>query len=69
VPSAAPALRAAVREYEREKSKLDRLSARNTAKRDKAVRRAHAAGLSMREIAKLANLSHQRVSQVIKRSG
>jgi predicted DNA-binding protein YlxM (UPF0122 family) len=57
-----------VREYDREKAKLDRLSSRNTAKRDKALRKAQAAGLSMRDIAKLANLSHQRVGQVLKRS-
>jgi DNA-directed RNA polymerase specialized sigma24 family protein len=66
VPSSAETLRAAVREYEREKSKLDRLSARNTAKRDKAIRKAHAAGLSGRDIAKLAGISFQRVSQIIK---
>jgi DNA-directed RNA polymerase specialized sigma24 family protein len=55
-----------VREYEREKSKLDRLSSRNTAKRDEAIRKANAAGLSGREIARIAGISFQRVSQIIK---
>jgi AcrR family transcriptional regulator len=59
-------LRRVVREYEREKSKLDRLSWRNTAKRDKAIKKAHAAGMTMREIAKIAGVSHQRVYQVVK---
>jgi transcriptional regulator with XRE-family HTH domain len=66
VASPAETLRVAARRYEREKSKLDRLSLRNTAKRDEAIRKAHAAGLSGREIAKLTGISFQRVSQIIK---
>jgi sugar-specific transcriptional regulator TrmB len=66
VPSSAEALREAVREYEREKSKLDRLSSRNTVKRDRAIKKAHTAGMTMREIAKIAGVSHQRVYQVVK---
>jgi hypothetical protein len=65
VLSVEAALRAAVRQYEREKSKLDQRSARNTAKRDAAIRNAHTAGLTMREIAKIAGVSHQRVAQVV----
>jgi hypothetical protein len=59
-------LRRAVRVYEREKSKLDRLSMRNTGKRDKAIRKAHASGLTMREVAKIAGVSYQRVGQIVK---
>lgn len=33
--------------------------------RDKAIRAAHEAGLTVREIARLAGVSHQRVHQVI----
>jgi DNA-directed RNA polymerase specialized sigma24 family protein len=68
MPSPAESLRAAARRYEREKAKLDRQVAKNTAERDKAVKKAHAAGLTMREIAKLAGVSYQRVGQIIKGS-
>jgi DNA-directed RNA polymerase specialized sigma24 family protein len=67
VPTPEDSLRAAVRRYEREKATLDKRAEKNSAKRDAAIRNAYAAGLSMREIAKLANVSHQRVGQVIKR--
>ncbi len=56
----------AVRRYERERTKLESRSLKNTEGRDKAIRRAHQEGLTMREIAKIAGLSHQRVNQVIK---
>jgi predicted DNA-binding protein YlxM (UPF0122 family) len=69
VPTPEESLHAAVRRYEREKATLDKRAQKNTAKRDAAIRNAHAAGLSMREIAKLANVSHQRISQLIQRSG
>jgi predicted DNA-binding protein YlxM (UPF0122 family) len=67
VPTPEDSLRAAVRRYEREKATLDKRAEKNSAKRDAAIRNAYAAGLSMREIAKLANVSHQLVGQVIKR--
>jgi hypothetical protein len=66
VPSPEESLRTAVRRYEQEKIKLDERAARNTAKRDEAIRKAHASGLTMREIAKIAGVSHQRVYQVVK---
>ena len=31
-----------------------------------AIRKAHAAGLSLREIAELTEMSHQRVAQIVK---
>ena len=65
-PPTAKALGVAVRQFEREKTKLDKQLASSTAKRDKAIRKSHEAGLTMREIAKIANLSHQRVAQIIK---
>jgi hypothetical protein len=33
--------------------------------RDEAIRAAHAAGMTVREIARLAGVSHQRVHQVV----
>jgi hypothetical protein len=59
-------LRTAARRYERERANLETRSLKNTEARDKAIRKAHGAGLTMREIAKIAGLSHQRVNQVIK---
>jgi hypothetical protein len=66
VPSPAETLRAAIRQFEREKTKLDRQAVRNTTRRDKAIRKAHASGLTVREIAKLAKLGHARVGQIVK---
>jgi DNA-directed RNA polymerase specialized sigma24 family protein len=56
-----------MRQLERERAKLERQSLRNAQKRDKAIRKAHAAGLTMREIATIANMSHQRIGQIVKR--
>jgi hypothetical protein len=56
-----------MRNYEREKARLDKQDAKNIAKRDRAIRSASAAGLTMREIAKLTGLSFQRVGQIVKR--
>jgi DNA-directed RNA polymerase specialized sigma subunit len=55
-----------VRQHDREKAKLEQRALRNTEKRDKAVRKAHAAGMTMRDIAKVAGISHQRVAQIVK---
>jgi hypothetical protein len=68
VPDAAQALRTAVREFEREKAKLDRQALQNTAKRDRAIRKAHASGLTMRQVAQIAGVSYQRVGQIVKDS-
>jgi predicted transcriptional regulator len=59
-------LRTAAHRYERERAKLEARSLKNTEARDKAIRKAHEAGMTMREIANIAGLSHQRVNQVIK---
>jgi hypothetical protein len=69
MPTTEESLLAAVHKYEQEKARLDKRVERNTARRDEAIRKAHAAGLSLRQIAKLAKVSHQRISQLIQRRG
>jgi transcriptional regulator with XRE-family HTH domain len=66
VPTPEESLRLAARQFKREKSQLDKRVARITAKRDNAIKQAHAAGLTMREIAKIAGVSFQRVGQIVK---
>jgi DNA-directed RNA polymerase specialized sigma24 family protein len=46
---------------DRRRAELDQTSKRLRADRDEAVRVAHRAGLSMREIARILGMSHQRV--------
>jgi len=66
MPTPRQSLTAAMREYARGRANVERQEARITAKRDKAIRKAHAAGMSQREIAKHIGLSFQRVSQIIR---
>lgn len=44
------------------------LTARTTG-RNKAIREAHAAGMSLRAIAEEAGLTHQRVAAIVKKEG
>jgi hypothetical protein len=56
-----------VRKYERERAKLERQAVKNAQRRDKAIREAASAGLTLREIAELVGLSYQRIGQIVKR--
>ena len=49
----------------RDQELLDREGARLQRRRDDAIRKAAAAGLSRRRIAELTGLSHQRIQQIV----
>lgn len=59
------AIRARLGELADELGGVDSDRERLRQERDEAIRAAHEAGLTVREIARLAGVSHQRVHQVI----
>lgn len=56
-----------MRDYERRESDLDRQKAELREERDEAIRDAYQAGLLMADIGKVVGLTHQRVSNIIRR--
>lgn len=59
------ALRNRLAELSVEMGKLDVDRDRVRRERDKAIKRAHKAGMTSREIARISGVSHQRVHQII----
>jgi hypothetical protein len=59
------ALRNQLAELSAEMDKLDVDRGRVRRERDKAIKRAHKAGMTSREIARISGVSHQRVHQII----
>jgi DNA invertase Pin-like site-specific DNA recombinase len=59
------ALRNRLAELNAAMDKLDVDRDRVRRDRDKAIRRAHKAGMTSREIARISGISHQRVHQII----
>ena len=59
------ALRNRLAELSAEMDKLDVDRDRVRRERDKAIKRAHKAGMTSREIARISGVSHKRVHQII----
>lgn len=59
------ALRNRLAELSAQMDKLDVDRDRARRERDKAIKRAHRAGMTSREIARISGVSHQRVHQII----
>ena len=59
------ALRNRLAELNAQMDKLDVDRDRVRRERDKAIKRAHKAGMTSREIARISGISHQRVHQII----
>jgi hypothetical protein len=59
------ALRGRLAELRVEMERLDADRDRVRRERDKAIRRAHRAGMTAREIARISGVSHQRVHQIV----
>lgn len=59
------ALRNRLAELSAQMDKLDVGRDRVRRERDKAIKRAHKAGMTSREIARISGISHQRVHQII----
>jgi DNA-directed RNA polymerase specialized sigma subunit len=53
-------------EYARRESELEKAAETLRADRDQAIREAYKDGLPMADIAKVLNMSHQRVSQIVR---
>ena len=53
-------------EYARREAELEKLGEKLRTDRDKAIRRAYKGGLPMSDIATVLELTHQRVSQIIR---
>jgi transposase-like protein len=59
-------LTAFAEEYTRRETDLGRLAERLRADRDRTIRRAYKEGLPMADIARILNMSHQRISQIVR---
>jgi DNA-directed RNA polymerase specialized sigma subunit len=59
-------LSAFAEEYIRRESDLGRLTERLRGDRDRAIRQAYKDGLPMADIARILDMSHQRVSQIVR---
>jgi hypothetical protein len=59
------AIRNRLAELSDEMRQLDADRARVRRERDKAMKRAHKAGMTAREIARISGMSHQRVHQIV----
>lgn len=53
-------------EYSRRESELGRLAERLRGDRDRAIRQAYKDGLPMADIARILDMSHQRISQIVR---
>jgi DNA-directed RNA polymerase specialized sigma subunit len=56
-----------MRDYHKREQELDRQKAELREERDQAIRDAYQAGLLMQDIGKVVGLTHQRVSNIIRR--
>jgi DNA-directed RNA polymerase specialized sigma subunit len=56
-----------MRDYAKREAELDRQKAELREERDQAIRDAYQAGLLMQDIGKVVGLTHQRVSDIIRR--
>jgi hypothetical protein len=56
-----------MRDYHRREQELDRQIAELREERDEQIRAAYQAGLLMQDIGKVVGLTHQRVSDIIRR--
>ena len=56
-----------MRDYEKRERELDRQKAELREERDQQIREAYEAGLLMQDIGKVVGLTHQRVSDIIRR--
>jgi hypothetical protein len=65
-PEAAGALKAFTAELRIRETEVEQVAERLRAERDKAIRTAYDAGVTMREIARVMTMSHQRVSQIVR---
>jgi DNA-directed RNA polymerase specialized sigma subunit len=65
-PDARTQLVAFARDYAKREADLERSGERLRAERDKAIRVAYREGLPMSAIAQVMELSHQRVSQIVR---
>jgi DNA-directed RNA polymerase specialized sigma subunit len=65
-PDAHARLTAFAREQAKQQAALERTQEKLRAQRDKAVRAAYRDGLPMAEIARVLEISHQRVSQIVR---
>ena len=65
-PDARAKLAAFARDYAKHEAALERSGERLRAERDKAIRAAYQGGLPMSAIAQVMELSHQRVSQIVR---
>jgi DNA-directed RNA polymerase specialized sigma subunit len=57
-----------MRDYHKREQALDRQKAELREERDQAIRDAYQAGLLMADIGKVVGLTHQRVSNIIRRN-
>lgn len=53
-------------DYAKRKTELERAAEQLRADRDKEIRKAYKDGLPMADIARVLNMSHQRVSQIVR---
>jgi len=65
-PQAQERLAAFAEEYARQELALERAAEELREGRDKAIRQAYRDGLPMTDIARLLDMSHQRVSQIVR---
>jgi DNA-directed RNA polymerase specialized sigma subunit len=56
-----------MRDYEKRERELDRQKAELREERDQQIREAYEAGLLMQDIGRVVGLTHQRVSNIIRR--
>ena len=65
-PEARAALTTFAAEYARREADLEKVAEKLRADRDKAIRKAYKDGLPMSAIADVLQISHQRVSQIVR---
>ena len=65
-PEARARLSAFAEEYSRRDADLGRLAERLRGDRDRAIRQAYKDGLPMADIARILDMSHQRISQIVR---